>query len=80
MMAALERDRLVPEGWTAQQIRQLWKRLEPIQAAMQCDTKQWEPGFQCEPEYTPYSRLPTALVQLGEDLVATVFLRHGAKA
>ena len=77
MMDALERDRLVPEGWTAQQIRQLWNRLEPIQAAMQCDTKQWEPGFQGEPGYTLYSRLPTALVQLGEDLVATVFAPRG---
>ena len=40
---------------------------------MRCETLQWEPGFQGEPGLTPFSKLPPALLEMGEDLTAAVF-------
>ena len=70
--ATLEREGSVA-GWGEREGRELWRRLRPISDAMRCETLQWEPGFQGDPGLTPFSKLPPALLEMGEDLTAAVF-------
>ena len=72
MATTLEREGSVA-GWGEREVRELWRRLRPISDAMRCETLQWEPGFQGEPGLTPFSKLPPALLEMGEDLTAAVF-------